>query len=55
MKLYKPEEAERHDRKHRLPLAEFEFRRKRACFDVHGMDRYVAELFGFWVRPLHAP
>ena len=51
MKLYKPAEWARHARKHRLPLAEFEFRRNRAFFDVPGMAGYVAEPFGFVVEP----
>jgi ubiquinone/menaquinone biosynthesis C-methylase UbiE len=51
VKVYKPAAIARHARKHRLPLAEFEYRRNKAFFDARGMSRYVAEPLGFVVEP----
>jgi ubiquinone/menaquinone biosynthesis C-methylase UbiE len=51
LKVYKPAAIANHARKHRLPLAEFEYRRNKAFFDARGMSKYVAEPLGFVVEP----
>jgi ubiquinone/menaquinone biosynthesis C-methylase UbiE len=51
LKVYKPAAIASHARKHKLPLAEFEYRRNRAFFDAAGMSKYVAEPIGFVVEP----
>ncbi len=51
LKVYKPAAIANHARKHKLPLAEFEYRRNKAFFDARGMSRYVAEPLGFIVEP----
>jgi RIO-like serine/threonine protein kinase len=51
LKVYKPAAMANHARKHKLPLAEFEYRRNKAFFDARGMSKYVAEPLGFIVEP----
>jgi tRNA A-37 threonylcarbamoyl transferase component Bud32 len=51
VKVYKPAAIANHARKHRLPLAEFEYRRNKAFFEARGMSKYVAEPLGFVVEP----
>jgi SAM-dependent methyltransferase len=51
LKVYKPAAIANHARKHKLPLAEFEYRRNKAFFDARGMSNYVAEPLGFVVEP----
>jgi ubiquinone/menaquinone biosynthesis C-methylase UbiE len=51
LKVYKPAAIARHQRKHALPLAEFEHRRNRAFFEARGLSKYVAEPIGFMVEP----
>lgn len=51
LKVYKPAAMASHARKHKLPLAEFEYRRNKAFFDAPGMATYVAEPLGFVVEP----
>jgi ubiquinone/menaquinone biosynthesis C-methylase UbiE len=51
VKVYKPAAIASHARKHKLPLAEFEYRRNRAFFEAAGMSKYVAEPIGFIVEP----
>ena len=52
IKVYKPAAIANHARKHKLPLAEFEYLRNKAFFDARGMSKYVAEPLGFIVEPL---
>ncbi|HET7811358.1 MAG TPA: class I SAM-dependent methyltransferase [Steroidobacteraceae bacterium] len=51
VKVYKPAAIASHARKHKLPLAEFEYRRNKAFFEARGLARYVAEPLGFVVQP----
>jgi ubiquinone/menaquinone biosynthesis C-methylase UbiE/tRNA A-37 threonylcarbamoyl transferase component Bud32 len=51
LKVYKPAAIANHARKHRLPLAEFEYRRNKAFFEARGLAQYVAEPVGFVVEP----
>jgi len=51
IKVYKPAAVANHARKHKLPLAEFEFLRNKAFFEARGMAKYVAEPLGFVVQP----
>src|SRR5262245_47375033 len=51
LKVYKPAAIARHARKHKLPLAEFEYLRNKAFFEARGMANYVAEPLGFVVEP----
>lgn len=51
IKVYKPAAIANHARKHKLPLAEFEYRRNKAFFDARGLSKYVAEPLGFVVQP----
>lgn len=46
LKLYKPRAVARHARRHRLPLAEYEFERNRRFHRAPGLGRYVAEPLG---------
>lgn len=51
IKVYKPAAIVNHARKHKLPLAEFEYLRNKAFFDARGLSKYVAEPLGFIVEP----
>jgi hypothetical protein len=51
IKVYKPAAIASHGRKHKLPLAEFEYLRNKAFFEARGMAKYVAEPLGFVVEP----
>jgi len=51
IKVYKPAAIANHARKHKLPLAEFEYLRNKAFFDARGLSKYVAEPLGFIVEP----
>ena len=51
IKVYKPAAMASHARKHKLPLAEFEYLRNKAFFEARGMSKYVAEPLGFVVEP----
>ena len=47
LKVYKPQAIERHARKHRVNLAEYEYLRNKAFYEARGLARYVAEPFGY--------
>jgi SAM-dependent methyltransferase len=51
IKVYKPAAMASHARKHKLPLAEFEYLRNKAFFEARGLSKYVAEPLGFVVEP----
>jgi len=51
IKVYKPAAIASHARKHKWPLAEFEYRRNKAFFEARGLAKYVAEPLGFVVEP----
>jgi SAM-dependent methyltransferase len=51
LKVYKPAAIASHARKHKLPLAEFEYLRNKAFFEARGMSKYIAEPLGFLVEP----
>ena len=51
IKVYKPAAIASHARKHKRPLAEFEYRRNKAFFEARGLAKYVAEPLGFVVEP----
>jgi len=51
IKVYKPAAMASHARKHKLPLAEFEYCRNKAFFEARGLAQYVAEPLGFVVEP----
>jgi hypothetical protein len=43
VKVYKPRAIERHAKRHPLNIAEFEFQRNAALYQVPGLSRYIAE------------
>jgi len=51
LKLYKPKAIKSHSMHHPQNIAEFEFHRNKAFYDVPGLSIYVARPLHYWVDP----
>ena len=51
LKVYKPKGIKNHDKRHRLNIAEFEFRRNKAFYELPGLSEYIAQPLHYMVKP----
>jgi len=49
LKVYKPLAIKSHSARHPLNIAEFEFQRNKAIYDLPGLSDYIAQPFHYWV------
>lgn len=48
LKVYKPEGIRKHSNKHPVSIAEFEFQRNKAIYELPGLSDYVARPYYYW-------
>jgi hypothetical protein len=51
LKLYKPEGIHNHNKRHRLNIAEYEFQRNKAFYELPGLSDYIAQPLHYMVKP----
>jgi len=51
LKVYKPAAIKNHSARHKLNIAEFEFQRNRAIYEVPGLSAYIAQPLHHWFNP----
>jgi serine/threonine protein kinase len=50
LKVYKPSAVKNHNKRHHLNIAEFEFQRNKAIYELPGLSDYVAQPLHYWVH-----
>ncbi len=51
IKCYKPKGIEKHKKRHRLNIAEYEFQRNKIFFELPGLSKYIAQPLHYMVEP----
>ena len=51
LKLYKPEGIKNHNKRHQLSIAEYEFQRNKAFYELPGLSEYIAQPLHLMVKP----
>ncbi len=51
LKVYKPKGIKNHCKRHSSNIAEFEFQRNKAFYELPGLSDYIAKPLYFWARP----